>query len=97
MRSKERERSDFRKEIEVTVGGDAGEVTDLYCRFTLPRAIPPPVAEWAGFVVSLCGQFRLRLGDEAVTRCSEADFFAAVWGNRNFRDFAASFGWAGRA
>jgi hypothetical protein len=81
------------KEIEVSVGEEAGEVTELYCRFTLPRRSPPPVAEWAGFVAALCGRFGLRLEAQGAAPCGEAEFIAAVRDSRNYGEFAASFGW----
>jgi hypothetical protein len=79
------------KEIEVSVGDEAGEVTDLYCRFTLPRDTPPPLSEWAEFVSQLCKRFHLRLGADGIAPCGEAEFMAAVKDNFNYRDFAASF------
>jgi hypothetical protein len=81
------------KEIEVSVGEEAGEVTKLYCRFTLPRHNPPPLAAWAGFAAELCGRFGLRLGAEGVAPCGAAEFLTAVRGHRFYREFAASFGW----
>ena len=81
------------KEIEVSIGEEAGEITNLYIRFTLPRRNPPPLAEWSGFAAELCGCFRLRLGAEGVAPCGEAEFLAAVRGHRFYREFAASFGW----
>jgi hypothetical protein len=85
------------KEIEVCVGDGAGEVTDLYIRFTLPRRNPPPLSEWSAFAVELCHRFQLRLGAEGIAPCSEAEFLATVRGHRFYREFAASFGWAADA
>lgn len=84
------------KEIEVCVGDAAGEVTDLYVRFTLPRRNAPPLTEWAGFAAELCRRFHLRLGAEGVAPCGEAEFSAAVRGDRFYRGFASSFGWEAR-
>lgn len=82
------------KEIQIQVGEEAGEVVELYCRFTLPRrAAPPPLAEWAAFVASLCEQFGMRLDPAGAGPCGEAGFIAAVLENRNYQDFAAAFGW----
>ena len=81
------------KEIEVCVGDDSGEATELYCRFTLSRRSPPPLAEWAGFAAELCRRFHLRLGAEGVAPCGEAEFLTAVRGHRSYQEFAASFGW----
>jgi hypothetical protein len=86
------------KEIEVSVGDEAEEVTGLYCRFTLPRRSPPPLTEWAGFGAELCACFRLQLGSEGTASCGEAEFLDALRSDRNYREFAASFGWeVGRA
>src|SRR5262249_9670911 len=65
------------KEVEVSVGGEKDEVTEVYCRFTLPRRNPPPLGGWAEFAAALCGRFRLRLGAEGTTPCGEAEFLAA--------------------
>jgi hypothetical protein len=81
------------KEIEVSVTAEAGEVTEVYSRFTLPRCNPPPLNDWAEFAMELCNRFRLRLGAEGVVPCSEAEFLAAVRDNCFYRKFAASFGW----
>jgi hypothetical protein len=82
------------QEIDVDVGEEAGEATDLYCRFTLPKGELPPLHEWARFVAALCERFWLRLGDDGVTPCTEAEFEAAVRRHRNWREFAAAFGWS---
>lgn len=84
----------WEKEVEVSAGDEAGEVTDLYVRFTLPRRDPPPLPEWASFAADLCRRFHLRLGAEGFAPCGEAEFLAAVRGDRFYREFAASFGWA---
>ena len=81
------------KEIEVSVGDEAGEATELYARFTLPRRTPPPLPAWAGFVAELCRRFHLRLGAEGIAPCGEAEFQAAVMDHQFYRDFAATFGW----
>ncbi len=81
------------KEVEVSVGERAGEVTDLYGRFTLPRPAPPPLAEWALFAAELCNCFGLRLGGSGVAPCDATEFLAAVRADRNYRHFATSFGW----
>jgi hypothetical protein len=81
------------KEIEVNVGEYAGELTELYCRFTLPRHTPPLVAQWSQFVAALCGQFGLRLGAHGDGPCGEVEFTAAVQSSRNYQEFATSFGW----
>jgi hypothetical protein len=81
------------KAIEVSVGEEAGEVTHLYCRFTLPRDMPPPLTEWSAFVVLLCRRFCLRLAPDGVEPCSETEFLTAVRANRNWQEFAHSFGW----
>ena len=81
------------KEIQVNVGEEAGEVVELYCRFTLPCGTPPPLAGWAAFVASLSERFGMRLGSERTEPCSEAQFIAAVLENRNYQDFAGAFGW----
>ena len=78
----------------VHVNGVAGEVSDLYCRFTLPRH-NPPLAEWAAFAVTLCGRFQLRLVPGGCGPCCELEFLAAVRGARNYREFATAFGWEG--
>jgi len=81
------------KEMEVHVNEEAGEVTDLYCRFALPRSIAPPVLGWAEFMASLCARFELRLGAGSSAPCCESEFVAAVRSNRNYRMLANSFGW----
>lgn len=85
------------KEVEVRVGREAGQVTGLYVRFTLPRRTPPPLLEWARFAVDLCSRFNLRLGAEGVAPCGQAEFLAAVRSHRFYQEFAASFGWAADA
>jgi hypothetical protein len=85
------------KEVEVSVGDEGGEVTELYVRFTLPRRTPPPLPEWARFAAELCRRFHLQLGAEGVAPCGKAEFLAAVRGHRFYREFAASFGWAADA
>ena len=81
------------QEIEVSVGVEESEVSDLYCRFTLASQSRPNLGEWSGFVASLCARFGLRLGAEGTAPCGEAEFVAAVLANRNYRDFAESYGW----
>jgi hypothetical protein len=81
------------KEVEVSVSEEAGEVTELFCRFTLPHRNPPPLSDWAAFAAALCSRFCLRLGDEGVASCGEAEFLDAVRGNRFYGEFASSFGW----
>lgn len=81
------------KEIEIRVGEEAGEITDLYCRFTLPRRTPPPLSEWTGLMAELCGRFGLRQGSNGVAPCGEAEFRAAVQGDRFYQHFAALYGW----
>jgi hypothetical protein len=83
------------KEIEVSVNEEAGDVTGLYCRFTLPRRSPPPLTAWAGFGAELCGRFGLRLGAEGTAPCGEAEFLDALRSNCFYREFAAAFGWEG--
>jgi hypothetical protein len=39
----------FAPEMEVSVGEEAGELTDVSCRFTPPRRRLPPVADWVVF------------------------------------------------
>lgn len=81
------------KAIEITVSEAAEEVTDLYCRFTLPCDGPPSLREWAGFVADLCKYFQLRLEPEGTAPCSAAEFAMLVGDNIAYRQFAASFGW----
>lgn len=81
------------REVIVHVNGDATEVAELYCRFTLPRP-HPPLDEWARLVAVLCGRFGLRLAPDGVGPCGEPEFLAAVRGDRNYQQFAASLGWA---
>jgi hypothetical protein len=81
------------REIIVHVNGDAAEVTDLYCRFTLPVRISPALNEWAGFAAEMCARFDLRLGADGVAPCSAIEFTAAVRGHRFFQEFAMRFGW----
>lgn len=78
----------------VHVNGVAGEVSDLCCRFTLTRDIPP-LAEWAAFAVAVCGRFELRLVPGGRSPCGELEFLTAVRGARNYREFAVAFGWEG--
>jgi hypothetical protein len=82
------------KEIEIRVGEVAEEVTDVYCRFTLPCDRPPSLREWAGFVADLCKHFQLRLEPDGTTPCSAAEFEVFVRGSIYYRQFGASFGWA---
>jgi hypothetical protein len=77
------------KAVEFSLAEVAGEVTEVYCRFTLPRPGPPPLETWAEFAVSLCGQFGLRLGAEGAALCRESEFLAAVQSCPNYREFAA--------
>jgi hypothetical protein len=81
------------KEIVVHVNEQAGEVTDLYCRFTLPRPTAPPVSEWAALMATFCARFNFRLGESSSATCAESEFVAAVTSRRNYRMFARSFGW----
>jgi len=81
------------KEIEIDLGEDAGEIADVYCRFTLPSGPQPDLSTWAAFVGAMCQRFRLRLGAEGVEPCSASEFSVAVRGNRSWREFAASCGW----
>ena len=81
------------QEIIVHVHDEAGEVAELYCRFTLARKSPPPLSEWAELVTALCWQFGFQLGAEGAAPCSEQEFLAAVFRNENYRRFAESFGW----
>jgi hypothetical protein len=83
------------KEIEVCLGVEAGEVAQLYCRFTLPRRTPPQLPGWARFVARMCDRFTLRLGTEGIAPCGEAEFIEAVRAHRNYQEFADSFGWEG--
>jgi hypothetical protein len=83
------------KEVEVNVGEEADEVTDVYCRFTFPRRDPPQLSDWAEFAAAWCGRFHLRLGAEGTTPCGEAEFLDVVRGDRNYQEFAAAFGWEG--
>jgi hypothetical protein len=83
------------KAIEVTVSEEAGENTDVYCRFTLPKKDAPRLENWAAFAVALCTRFGLRIEDGIVAPCGEAEFLAAVRGNPNWQDFARQFGWNG--
>jgi hypothetical protein len=79
------------KEIEVSVAEHAGEVVDLYCRFTLPRGNLPPVNAWADFIAALCERFGLRLPNGA-TPCTATEFRAAVERDRNYQSAIASGG-----
>jgi hypothetical protein len=81
-------------DIIAHVNGEAGDVSDLYCRFTLPGRTPPDLAGWAAFTAELCGRFGLRLPTGGLGPCGETEFMAAVRANCNFREFAASFRWA---
>ena len=82
------------KEIQVNISEDGGELTELYCRFTLPRRSRPPLSDWSSLVVPLCRCFQLRLaGDGSV--CDEGGFVAAVRRDDNYRDFARGLGWEG--
>jgi hypothetical protein len=81
------------KEIEVTVGEDGGEVTDVYCRFTLPKGPPPRLGRWAEFAGARCARFGLRLEAGGVAPCGEAEFRAAVRDNPNWQDFARHYSW----
>jgi hypothetical protein len=83
------------KEIQVNIAEEKGELTELYCRFTLPRRSRPPLSDWSSFVAGLCRRFRLRLGDDASV-CDEGRFLAAVRGSDNYRDSASALGWEGR-
>jgi hypothetical protein len=80
-------------DIIAHINGEADDVTDLYCRFTLPGRTSPDVAGWAGFVAELCGRFGLRLAPDGVGPCGESEFVAAVRSDHNYRQRAASFGW----
>jgi hypothetical protein len=82
------------KEIEISVCEVAEEVTDVYCRFTLPRNGPPCLQKWAEFVAELCKNFQLRLKPDGTSPCSPAEFEAFVRDSIEYRQFAASFGWA---
>jgi hypothetical protein len=77
------------QDIEVSISEECKCVTQVYCRFTLPRRTPPPLSEWAEFAASLCEQFGLRLKAAESRTCGAAEFLAAVRGSRNYRDFAA--------
>ena len=80
------------KEIQVNISEKDGELTELYCRFTLPRRSRPALSEWSSFVVALCQRFQLRLaGDSPV--CDGDRFVTAVRGNENYRTFADGLGW----
>jgi hypothetical protein len=81
------------KEMQVTIGEEACEITDVYCRFTLPRHMPTPLSKWTAFAVSLCRRFHLPLGPNGAVPCTEAEFLAAVRAHRNWREFAGAFGW----
>jgi len=76
------------KEVQINVSEEAGEIVELYCRFTLTHRPPPPLDEWAEFVSSLCARFGLRLAPDGIGPCSAAEFLAAVRANRNYQDFA---------
>jgi hypothetical protein len=81
------------KGIEIHVGDKTGEVADLYCRFTLPKRALPQLEEWTRLVTDLCARFRLRLGADGATPCSEEEFQTAVRRSRNCQDFARAYGW----
>ena len=81
------------KEIAVSVGVEGDEVKDLYCRFTLPKFVPPPVPQWVEFIVPLCERFALRLEEAGEAPCSESAFVDALTSHRNWVDFAEAYGW----
>jgi len=80
------------KEIQVVIGDEAGELTELYCRFTLPRRTEPSVSEWTAFVCNLCQSFLLRLGDDDKI-CNAERFRSAVRNDHNYQSFAKANGW----
>jgi hypothetical protein len=81
------------KEIEIHVGDEGGEVTVLYCRFTLSRDALVSLERWAEFVQAMCRRFGLRIGASENAPCGAAEFRVAVQQNLNWRRFAKNFGW----
>src|SRR4051794_6546936 len=73
--------------IFMNISQEDGELTELYCRFTLPHRSRPALSEWSSLVVALCQRFQLRLAGDA-SICDGDRFVAAVRGNENYRDFA---------
>jgi hypothetical protein len=81
------------KEIEISVDEEAGEVTLIYCRFTLPKSTLPRLEEWTHFVTTMCTCFGLRLGTDDTRPCGAEEFQEAVRRHRNWQDFARAYGW----
>jgi hypothetical protein len=77
------------KEIEVSIGEEDGEVTDLYCRFTLPKGRLPELDGWTDFAVTFSARFSLRLPAEGTAPCGETAFREAVQHHPNWQDWAS--------
>ena len=81
------------QEIDLSFSDEGGELTSVYCRFTLSRETPLALPRWATFVSAMCKKFGLRLPADGMTPCGEEEFLAAVRGHRFWREFAKSLGW----
>ena len=81
------------KEIDISFSEEDGELTSVYCRFTLSRDTPTDLPKWAAFAVAMCQRFQLRLGAAGSMPCSEKEFLTAVRANRFWQGFASSCGW----
>jgi hypothetical protein len=81
-------------EIEVSADGEAGEVTNLFCRFLLTRRAPARLERWEAFMHELCGTFGLRIVVADGESLGPDEFVAFVRGSPNWQRFAERFGWA---